>query len=227
MEALLPPTIAGSALDVPVEQELDTATSALVAVPAIFIQDACYGHRFIRSRDTSAIVERPERLRAVKLGLAAAIARLEEFTPKVPAKAEPAPPASQAAGAGEEDLAAALGRMNIAASSPAPDHHNFSSVSVVHSAASLDFLDSAAVKFVHGDIDGDVYLENLTAWARDSVQKITDGGSEIPDGMNQGDLYRQHLFISLSTIPSLTSFVQSARNPSVPFRAPWAQYARL
>jgi hypothetical protein len=45
---------------------------------AIFIQDECLSHRFIRSRDTSGIVERPERLHAVKLGLAAAISRIED-----------------------------------------------------------------------------------------------------------------------------------------------------
>ena len=45
---------------------------------AILIQDACYQHRYIRSKDLSAIVERPERIRAVKVGLSAAIARIEE-----------------------------------------------------------------------------------------------------------------------------------------------------
>ena len=45
---------------------------------AVYLQDACYQHRYIRSKDLSNIVERPERLRAVKVGPAAAIARLEE-----------------------------------------------------------------------------------------------------------------------------------------------------
>src|SRR5258706_12820797 len=44
---------------------------------AIYLQDECYKHKYIRSKDVSAIVERPERLRVLKMGIAAAIARLE------------------------------------------------------------------------------------------------------------------------------------------------------
>jgi histone deacetylase HOS3 len=45
---------------------------------AVFLQNICFQHHFIRSRDTSAIIEKPERLRAVNVGLAVAIAHLEE-----------------------------------------------------------------------------------------------------------------------------------------------------
>ncbi|SCV68298.1 BQ2448_419 [Microbotryum intermedium] len=43
----------------------------------IIFQEACSGHRYIRSSDVTGIVERPERIRAVKTGVAAAWARLE------------------------------------------------------------------------------------------------------------------------------------------------------
>jgi histone deacetylase HOS3 len=58
-----------------VDSKLATQSSSK---PAIFIQDACYQHKWIRTPDASHIFERPQRIRAVKLGLAAAIARVEE-----------------------------------------------------------------------------------------------------------------------------------------------------
>jgi histone deacetylase HOS3 len=45
------------------------------------------------------------------------------------------------------------------------------------------------VKYVHGDVDGDVYLKKLGEWARQSAEKISNGQSEIPSGLPQGDLY--------------------------------------
>ncbi|GAA5873089.1 hypothetical protein JCM3774_000337 [Rhodotorula dairenensis] len=45
---------------------------------ACLFQKACTQHRYIRTSDASTIVERPERIRAVKVGVAAAWARLEQ-----------------------------------------------------------------------------------------------------------------------------------------------------
>ncbi|KAG2133359.1 arginase deacetylase [Suillus clintonianus] len=145
----------------------------------IYLQDDCLKHRFIRSRDASSIVERPERLRAVKIGLAAAIARIEE--------AEGALKPSDANFSVEVELAAALDKMNIAASDGGLIRAR--SISVTRSTATVDLLDNAAVKYVHGDIDGDVYLQNLKAWARDSEENITKKGSEMPEGTPPLDLY--------------------------------------
>ena len=61
----------------------------------------------------------------------------------------------------------------------------------VHSDAIVDILNNPAVKFVHGDIDGDVYLENLKNWAKMSKEKVEKGDSEIPETLSQGDLYRR------------------------------------
>ncbi|KAF8120660.1 histone deacetylase domain-containing protein [Boletus edulis] len=159
---------------------------------AIFIQDECLKHRFIRSRDDSGIFERPERLHAVKLGLAAAISRIEdaEFAINRARKPERA----SATGADEGDLAAALARMAIAPNEgPAASSPSFplrtTSVTIRRTSASVSLLDHAAVKYVHGDIDANVYLENLIAWARNSQKNITEKGTEIPKGIPPLDLY--------------------------------------
>ncbi|EMD31374.1 hypothetical protein CERSUDRAFT_127402 [Gelatoporia subvermispora B] len=157
----------------------EPATARSGADTAIFLQKACLQHRYIRSRDTSNIVERPERLRAVHVGLAAGLARLEH------ARSE-ARPRSDAT-AGPDDLANAMRQLEISHASSSKVSLN--SASIVNSAAAVNILNNPAVKFVHGDIDGDVYLENLCKWARDSHDRITKGESEIPEGYSQGDLY--------------------------------------
>ena len=148
----------------------------------VFIQNSCLQHRYIRSKDLSNIVERPERLRAVNIGLASAIARLENlFSEK--ASNPTASPSGNEMKAGLNDLAEELNRLSLKQES------SRSPVSVVNSDASVDILNHPAVKFIHGDIERDVYLENLVTWARDSVDKIRKQGSEIPDSYSQGDLY--------------------------------------
>ena len=63
-------------------------------------------------------------------------------------------------------------------------------VQVVRSSVKVD-LDHRA-KYIHGDVvDGDVFL--LSSVARQSAEKISNGQSEIPDGLSQGDLYSQVL----------------------------------
>lgn len=148
---------------------------------AIFLQDACYLHRFVRSADLSAIVERPERLRAVKLGVSAAIALLEE------ASHMPAKPTASASG---DDLAAAMEKLDLLTDA------RVEVVDIINSGAAVDILNHAAVKFVHGDIEGDVYLEKLVALSRDSADKISSGESEIPSDLSQGDLYCECMVVA-------------------------------
>ncbi|KAH6905166.1 histone deacetylase domain-containing protein [Coprinopsis sp. MPI-PUGE-AT-0042] len=143
----------------------------------IFLQGACLEHRYIRNNDLSAIVERPERLRAVNIGLAAAIAHLEDLL-------EPQDPED----ASGDDLAAALDRMKLEA--PINNLDDLpSKIPIIQTEARVDLLNNNAVKFIHGDIDGDVYLESLKKWAKESADKIAQGESEIPEGYSQGDLY--------------------------------------
>ena len=153
---------------------------------AVFLQKSCLQHRYIRTRDDSHIVERPERLRAVNVGLAAAVARLEETTPAASGSTTGASSSAASTKPDEEDeLAKALGKLQIASSSPRGP------VFFIHSDASVDLLNHPAVKFVHGDIERDVYLESLKSWAKDSQGKVAKGESEIPEGYSQGDLYRR------------------------------------
>ncbi|KAF9483589.1 histone deacetylase complex protein [Pholiota conissans] len=147
---------------------------------AIFIQNACLQHRFIRSKDTSTIVERPERLRAVTVGLSAAVARLEELysvfetsKSRTTAKADP------------DDLADVMNKLKLDATHSNPKLP----VAFIQSQATANILSHPAVKFIHGDIDRDVYLENLTKWVKESHDKVAAGESEIPEGYSQGDLY--------------------------------------
>jgi histone deacetylase HOS3 len=150
---------------------------------AIFLQDACVQHKYIRTRDSSHIVERPERLRAVKIGLSAAIARLEESLPVTTG-------ATAAAGDSEADsLVEAIENLRLEQDSAEFHLPKGHPVQVVQSSANVNILDHPAVKYIHGDVDGDVYLEKLVEWARQSVEKISDGQSEIPSGLPQGDLY--------------------------------------
>ncbi|KAJ7273763.1 Arginase/deacetylase [Mycena rebaudengoi] len=151
---------------------------------AIFLQDACFQHQYIRSRDTSNIVERPERLRAVTIGLAAAISRLQGVTSSQSAETIAEKPLDP------DDLASQLGRLNIDSVAPnAPLQNPNSPVSIVQSSASVNILSHPAVKYVHGDIDGDTYLESLVSLTKDCREKIDKGESEIPGNLSQGDLY--------------------------------------
>ncbi|KAI4517050.1 Arginase/deacetylase [Schizophyllum commune Loenen D] len=148
-----------------------------------YVQNKCFDHRYIRSTDLSAIVERPERLRAVLIGLSAANSRLGELVASTSAaevKRESTP---------SDDLADALSRLDIGPNKDAGKGDLEQAWSVRHTEAAVKILDNPAVKFVHGDIDGDVYLENLSKWAKESTEKIQQGGSEIPEGYAQGDLY--------------------------------------
>jgi histone deacetylase HOS3 len=149
----------------------------------IFLQDACLQHKYIRARESSNIVERPERLRAVKIGLCAAISRLEEVLPAIPNVAE------TSGSSGADSLIEAIENLRLGqntAAFPLPKGHP---VQVVQSSAKVDILNHPAVKFIHGDIGGDVYLEKLTEWALHSVEKILNGQCEIPSELPQGDLY--------------------------------------
>lgn len=129
-------------------------------------------------------MERPERLRAVNVGLAAALARCEETISANPTSGatKPDPELSTA-----DELTAAMERLGIGSKVTYPSLRL--PLQVVKSNATLNVLNNPAVKFVHGDIEGDVYLENLVKWAKESRDKIASDGTEIPSGMSQGDLY--------------------------------------
>lgn len=174
-------------------------TSPYAPDTAIYLQDECDKHRYIRSKDASAIVERPERLRALKLGIGAAIARVEA-----------AGGVSSATTNAErrdigEDISAALGRLSLArtgqqqqqpcgAQDPFPTHV----LAIVKPDLILnDLTQHPAVRMVHAATDDDAindsfeHLNRLATWASESEERIRSGKSEIPDGFPQGDLYSE------------------------------------
>ncbi|KAJ8514275.1 hypothetical protein ONZ45_g8169 [Pleurotus djamor] len=165
-----------------------------------FLQATCYEHQFIRSKDTSLIVERPERLRAVTIGFSSALSRYEESRSST--KVED-----------DSDLATAFERINLS-----PTHPQV--LRVVHSSATA-VLNHPAIKFVHGDKEGDKYLEKLLSWARYIRTKITNGQSEIPDGLSQGDLYLCPSSINAiqGALGTICQAVDSVLDPEEPSRA--------
>ncbi|KAH8099559.1 Arginase/deacetylase [Cristinia sonorae] len=180
----------------------------------VYIQQACLRHQFIRSKDTSTIVERPERLRAVNVGIAAALARLHLHSRHAQTQVSATDPASKS---DDDELTAALNKLNI--SQPGPSTSN-----IVKSTASVDILNNPAVKFIHGDIERDVYLENLIKWAKESRDAIARGESEIPTGLSQGDLYLcpgslDAIQGALGTVCEAVDAVVSAQTPDAARRA--------
>jgi histone deacetylase HOS3 len=162
----------------------------------LFIQPACLQHKYIRHANSSHIFERPERLRAVLLGVAAAVSRLEEAE-SVMAKSfgHPAPATSAA-----DDLSSLLSGLSIQSSFQSPAHLSIveppiakkpgqvllhhPALQLAHSPASSAVLDGEA-------IPASTYLRNLHKWASEAIETIKTTGCEIPSGLglNQGDLY--------------------------------------
>ncbi|KDQ15129.1 hypothetical protein BOTBODRAFT_109192 [Botryobasidium botryosum FD-172 SS1] len=171
---------------------------------AVFLQPAGLQHRYIRKKHAlSDIVERPERLRAVCVGVAAAIARLDAREVRRDNKttlsgAEGSTVAPLKQGTIADDLVNALDRLHLqAAASGAPAQAQApqeSVVRLVQSRATLDIYTHPAVQFVHGEDPtlptSKGYLRDLGSWCATSQEKINEGGSEIPPGYPQGDLYR-------------------------------------
>ncbi|KZV90022.1 Arginase/deacetylase [Exidia glandulosa HHB12029] len=145
--------------------------------PAVFLQEKCLQHRYIRTRDISTIVERPERLRAINLGIAAAVAHIE-----------------QARDAPADELADALAKLAIATtpeSSRTDDDAAVNSVvDIIRSDATLDLCTHPAVDYVHGDENpADNPLLKLREWVASCEERLRNKESEVPAHLPQGDLY--------------------------------------
>lgn len=154
---------------------------------SIFLQEKCFLHRFIRRRDTSVIVERPERLKAVAIGLAAALSRLEEEDLIASGASVSASSARTSDG---DQLVKAMSLLELA-SQPQPRMDAI--CNIIHSNSRQDIETHPAVLFVHGSQspEGETsYLTRLKILAADSQNQIATGESEIPEPLSQGDLYR-------------------------------------
>ncbi|CED82375.1 Histone deacetylase complex, catalytic component HDA1 [Phaffia rhodozyma] len=181
--------------------------------PAVFLQPRCQKHQFNRPSSKislSNIVERPARLRAIYVGISAAVARLEHLVSTQPInpieiRVEPLrSDPSSTADSKEQDLINQLQGLNLSTSSSAP-----SSILPLPSPLSripqLVFSDpptdnlilSPAVKFIHAPSNSNVttgkieanYLEKLVEWVKCTEDKILKKESEIPEDLPQLDLY--------------------------------------
>ena len=188
----------------------------------IFLQEACLKHQFIRSKDTSTVVERTERLRALNIGIASLCARLEALKQDRHHSTQSNPPQATHDSVAD-DLVSALENLNIGTL----DQYGSSvfPIQVCRSQVTLNLLNHAAVKYVHGDIEQDVYLESLIKWTQESREKISSEGTEIPAGLSQGDLYREcGSFVGEHDTHSLRS--QCARHQLPRFKVLWQQSAK-
>jgi histone deacetylase HOS3 len=147
---------------------------------AVILQPKGLLHRFIRNKDNSTIVERPERLRAVCVGVAAVASRLQE------AWSGDNPNGVGALDATSE-LTDALHRLTITGTNGSTSARLDTALDIINHIDSTNFLTDPAVCFVHGEPDE--YLNKLHGWASSSEDKIRVGESEIPSGLSQGDLY--------------------------------------
>lgn len=158
----------------------------------LFIQPACLQHRYIRHPNASHIFERPERLRAVLLGVAAAVARLEEAEEAITKSLNPPSEA--------DDLSNMLSGLSIQSSFILPKHlsivepprpKNTGQVLLHHPALQLSHSPPDSALLDGGPIPSSTYLRNLHKWASEALETIKTTGCEIPSGLglNQGDLY--------------------------------------
>lgn len=162
----------------------------------LFVQPACLQHRYIRHANASHIFERPERLRAVLLGVAAAVARLE-------LAAHNPPP--------QDDLSRLLSSLSLVAPAQPTAHlHLVHSPPLPPTPGSI-LLHHPAVQLAHSPVPeapfpyigpgsagpsgvsfpSSDYLRDLVKWASEAADRIKQTGCEIPEGLglNPGDLY--------------------------------------
>lgn len=165
-------------------------------------------------------MERPERLRAIYTGLAAALARLGILAQKE----ETAQAQAISAPSSSDELVKALEGLGISRPTDSTTTTVEGGAGGVGNAPRLvvcepaggvggvgssdgwrKVLRSKAVQFVHEpeeDLDlvvggkrEDRYLEKLAKWGEESAKRLKEGKSEIPEGLPQGDLYREYRWL--------------------------------
>lgn len=139
--------------------------------PRIYLQDTCLKHKFIRSKENGDVYERPERIRAVNIGVAALYARLESANP---------------------------GLVNHGDKSKSSSSTINGPLTIVRSSASLDMRVHKASLAVHSGEDPDgtqwCLADDIDEWCVQSLQQIQHNKSEIPEKYEQ-DLYRKSFFL--------------------------------
>lgn len=158
----------------------------------LYIQPACLQHRYIRHTNASHIFERPERLRAVLLGVAAAVAGLEQRNTA-------------------DDLAGLLSSLSLVSPAKPTAHLHLVPAPPLPPTPGTILLHHPAVQLAHSPVPdapfpyigppstgssgagfpSSSYLRDLVKWANGAVDRIKQTGCEIPEGLglNPGDLY--------------------------------------
>ncbi|GAA6032029.1 hypothetical protein JCM8097_003395 [Rhodosporidiobolus ruineniae] len=170
---------------------LDASTAALAAPTSlsssspplprtsILFQPACLGHRYIRNSDIGTIVERPERIRAVKVGVAAAFARLEGREGKGRWEAP-----VERSEKGEDELDELLGGLSLAEGAKKADKKGKGRAKNVFGGGPFDILESSsilgvdhpAVRLVHPAPNHAPTAEADAAW----IAASSSSSSSVP-----------------------------------------------
>ncbi|CAO1633563.1 unnamed protein product [Jaminaea pallidilutea] len=117
----------------------------------IIVAPAVLAHRYVRGRDVSLIVERPERVRATLLGVSAVMGRLsaEEGREGAASRSKPDQKSQDAA----DDLVAQLAAMDVGnpeqTSAGEKDQRRATLVAILHSWRSASLATNAAVAAIH------------------------------------------------------------------------------
>ncbi|CAE6468283.1 unnamed protein product [Rhizoctonia solani] len=152
---------------------------------SIHIQPSCSEHRYIRDKDLSTIVERPERLRALAVGIAASIALNEAAIPGLPTVTS------------QDDLVVTMEKLSLQSSEDVIFSTGVAKIIRYARPADASFLNNPAVRMIHAleeDTEsgsGEEYISQISRWSLESEDRIKAGESEIPrgEGLSQGDLY--------------------------------------
>lgn len=183
----------------------DISSATTSPALALLIQPACLEHKYIRHANSSHIFERPERIRAVLLGFAAALARLEAED------AEIGPAVSKTEG--DDGLSSMLSSLSIQGSTSAflpPSHISLPTPPLPPMTPGQILMHHPALQLAHSEpieapfpylprgtsgtaFPSSKYLRDLYKWASEAVEMIKTTGCEIPRdpdlGLNAGDLY--------------------------------------
>lgn len=185
----------------------DSQNTATMVAPSqsrpplgLHIQPACLQHKYIRHANSSHIFERPERLRAVLLGFAGALARLEA----VDAASAPTPEPEG------DDLSSMLSSLSLGGSTSAflpPSHVAIIPPPIPPATPGQILKHHPALQYTHSPpeeapfpflpkargaaLPSSTYMKELYTWASEAVETIRTTGCEFPQdkGLNAGDLY--------------------------------------
>jgi hypothetical protein len=72
-------------------------------------------------------------------------------------------------------------------------------------------------------VERNVYLENLISWVKNSQEKISAGGVEIPDDLSPTDLYCDVYLIHLDCFMVDLRILQYVLVPLMPSKGPLVQ----